>query len=405
MTDQTQTVTVQEQGNHLELVAEGSWEAGYKSPDAFAEAMGVSSDEWAITHGKPRAWPTSGWDTENGRPWSVLNHYQSFSMVRRQPIALHPQVQPVAIQSRKKGRRHNPGRVHHGLQTTVFITDPHFGFLRDLRTGELTPFHDRRVLEIALQIVIRLRPDRIVFGGDTLDLPDWSDKFLRSPEFYYTTQPAVIEAAWWLGQFRGAAYSADIAVLEGNHDARLEKALMTHLSQVYELRPADEMHLPPSLSVPRLLALHNLKIDYIGGYPDADLWLSDNCIITHGATVKSGPGATVGAEVKDNHVTMIHGHIHRHERASRTIHERYDQRVIQAVCPGCACHVDGRVPGVSAKQNWQQGVAVIRHDEKGRCIVSVAEIYDGECLFEGELYTAGHDERLDELRDQTAWNF
>lgn len=405
MTDKApHTVTVSRQGNHLELVAEGSWEAGYRTPEAFAEAMGVDADTWVITSGKPRSWPTSGWDQENGRPWSVLNHYQNFTMVRRKPVALHPQVQPVRINAKRRGPR-RPGRVHHGLEATVFITDPHFGFLRDLRTGQLTPFHDRRVLDVALQIVQRLRPRRVIWGGDMLDLPDWSDKFLRSPEFYYTTQPSIIEAAWWLAQFRSAAPSADMAVLEGNHDARMDKALLTHLSHAYELRAADEMHLPPSMSVPRLLALHQLGIEYVGGYPDADLWLSDNCVVTHGDTVKSGPGATVGAEVRDSYVTMVHGHIHRHERASRTIHERYDQRIIQAVCPGCACHVDGRVPGRTSKQNWQQGIAVIYHDARNRTQVTVAEVYDGECLFEGVLYRADEAARLQELREQTEWDF
>lgn len=394
--------TIEEFGNYLRLVAEGTWETGYPSLEAFIAAMGVDPDTWHITDGKPNSWPTSGWDNENNQPWTVINHQMRLNLVRKDPKPLHPQIQPVAIRRSARQRRSKPGRIQRQLKTAVFVSDPHFGFARNWRTGELAPFHDRRVLDIALQIMHTVMPDVVIFGGDTLDLPDWSDKFVRSPAMYETTQPAVIEAAWWLAQVRAAVPGADVFVLEGNHDVRMENALLSHLNQAYQLRPADEMTLPAAMSIPRLLALHKLNIEYVGGYPDADLWLSDNLLVTHGEKAKGAPGGTVGALVNQEDVTIIHGHIHRIERASKTVHGRRQRRIIQAICPGCACHIDGRVPGRTAKQNWQQGIAVIRYDDR-RHEVAIAAVDEGEALFEGALYQAA--DRLGELQEATGWPF
>lgn len=387
-------------GNYLRLVAEGAWEAGYKDIDEFLERMGVDPERWEIKKVPINSWPTSGWDKENNQPWTVINHQVEGALLARDPQPLEPQVQPVTIRSRQRKAR--GGQAHHRLKTALFLSDPHFGFHRDLKTGELTPFHDRRVLDIFVKLAMRLRPDDIIWAGDTLDLPDWSDKFVRSPSFFLCTQPAVIEAAWWLAQLRSASPPSRIVVLEGNHDARLERALNVHLNQVYQLRPADEIELPASMSVPRLLALHKLDIEYVGGYPDADLWLNPGLVATHGAKARSAPGGTVGAEVRESDVTLCHGHIHRREWASRTLHGRCGRRVIESFCPGCACHINGVVPG-SHKSNWQQGFAVLRYDDTGRYTITPVAVNDGEAVFEGELYRG--EEQLDDLREQTEWEF
>lgn len=396
--------TIEEKGNYLRLVAEGTWEAGYRSVDEFLRRMGVDTGQWIIKQGKPNSWPTTGWNGEENAPWTVINHQVSATLLRKEPIPLAPQVQPVTIKSRK--RTGKKGRPHHGLHTALAIFDPHFGFSRNMRTQELTPFHDRRVLDIAVQLAHRLRPETIVWGGDMLDLPDWSDRFIRSPEFYWCTQPAVVEAAWWVAQMRTAVPPARIIVTAGNHDARMEKALLVHLNQAYQLRPADEMALPPALSIPRLLALHRLDVEYVDGYPDADVWLNDGVVVTHGDRANSAPGATAGNYVRNNamgDVSMVFGHVHRHETASRTTHGRDGStNTLRAVCPGCACRIDGTVPG-SHKSNWQQGLAVIRYDGKYRHSVTVVPSHEGEALFEGEIYQG--EERLKDLMGDTGWEF
>lgn len=391
-------VKMDEEGNYLRLVAEGTWESGYRNLEAMLKASGTDPAVWRVTSHRLNTWPTTGF--HEGAPWTVINWQVKADLVRRKLEPLAPQVQPVAIRARR-GPRTKPGRRHHGLETALAVMDLHCGFRRDLATGELTPFHDRRVLDIALQLAIRLRPELIVFAGDILDLPEWSDKFVRSPEFYWATQPAVVEAAWWLGQFRVAVPGARIVVLEGNHDARLEAALLTHLNQVYQLRPADELALPPALSIPRLLALHKFDIEYVDGYPDNLVWLGEDAIITHGSKVRSGPGATAGAIVRETDVTEIHGHIHRRERAARTIRGRHGERIVESFCPGCACHTDYRTPGHHRGQSWQQGLAVVRWGPGVPAEPVAVAVREGKAQFEGEIYEAvSHREQM---REDTGW--
>lgn len=389
--------------NYLELVAEGTWEAGYRNPQEFIERMGYDPKVWKIQYAKPNAWPTSGWNKEAGKPWTVINHQVRATCILREPEPVEPQIQPVTIRARP--RKAKQRRTYHGLRTALIISDLHTGYLRDLKTNKLLPFHDRRALDIALQVAQRIRPHEIIINGDSFDLPDWSDKFIRSPEFYHTTQPAILELNWWLARFRAAAPDADIKMLEGNHDARLEKSLLVHLNNAYRLKPADEMELPASMTVPRLLALHKLDIEYVEGYPDATIWLSDRLAATHGPIARSAPGASAGALVRETDYTVIHGHIHRRERASRQIHGRNGQRTVEAVCPGCMCHIDGRVPGKKKRQNWQQGMAVVRYKEEyeGPPPITPIPIENGRAIFEGELYKG--EPYLDQLRQDTDWPF
>lgn len=64
-------------------------------------------------------------------------------------------------------------------------------------------------------------------------------------------------------------------ILDGNHEKQQRDAIKTHMVAAYKLRAADELDLPPALSVSKLLALHELGIEWRGGYPDEEYWLHD----------------------------------------------------------------------------------------------------------------------------------
>ena len=64
---------------------------------------------------------------------------------------------------------------------TVVLADPQIGFRKNHNTNELVPFHDRGVLDVALQITWQINPDTVVINGDWLDMSEWSDKFTREP--------------------------------------------------------------------------------------------------------------------------------------------------------------------------------------------------------------------------------
>jgi hypothetical protein len=294
---------------------------------------------------------------------------------------LQPLMVNRTIRRHKNSRRKN----HDGVEITLIATDPHFGFVRNQQTGEMRSMHDMQALDTVIQVAYDLRPHKIVIGGDILDLAEWSDKFVRSPDLEQMTQPAVIAAHWWLAHLAEASPGSARLLLQGNHDLRIENAILNHLKSAYDLRPADELTLPPALSIPRLLALKKIGYDYIGDYPNGQHYVNDDFVIEHGSLARKGGGKTVQAVINNYDTNVLFGHIHRLELAQRTIHTNGPVRTIGAYSAGCLCRIDGTVPGRSARPDWQQGFAVSYHNQF-QTQIQLYEIVNGRCLFGGKMY-------------------
>ncbi len=325
----------------------------------------------------------------------VPSIYIEAPLRRKVPIAFEPIVSPIHIEIPKLPKERKPETS--GIRRELMIFDPQIGFRRTLHTTELHPFHDRRVLDLALQICQQEQIDSLGLGGDWMDLGEWSTHWKPEPEFFWTTQPALLETAFWLTQYRIAKPRAKIRMQEGNHDLRIPKLISENMRQAYQLKAVDEMELPPAISVPKLLALHTLDIEYLAGYPDTGYWLNNNVFVTHGDTVRSGPGDTAKAIVNKTVYTTIFGHIHRREFVTRRMRTREGDIIHSAFCPGCACHIDGRVPGSKSDQQWQQGLAIVEYTEDTENIIPIA-IQDGKMIYNGKMWTARDcDEEINEF--------
>lgn len=303
-------------------------------------------------------------------------------LARIKPIPVFPTIRPVEC-----GRpAASPVKVHEGdIGRSLVIADPHFGFIRDLRTGELIPLHDPRALDIVKQLADLCHPVRVDLLGDLLDFASWTDKFLRTPEFAGSTQEAIVAAHHFLCELREILPEAEIRLHEGNHDRRMRDAIVTHLRAAYDLRAADELDLPPAMSVQRLLALHKIGVEWIGEYPKGADWLNDHVRVSHGERAQAWGGSTAKAVVAETTVTEIFGHIHRMEWIGRTIHLRDTINTIVGFCPGCLCHIDGRVPSKKAREQWQNGLAVVDYETAGPGFhISPILIEHGRAIWNGQ---------------------
>ena len=310
-------------------------------------------------------------------------------------IVLHPIELTITASKQVKTERKE-------IKTAVIIPDSHFGFSKDINTGELSPFHDREALDVALQIVEYINPDKIVWLGDILDLPDWTEKFLRSPDFYWTTQSAVIEATWWLTQFGFAGANAKKFLLFGNHEERVNKAVISSLKAAWNLKPADELNLPPALSIERLLCLDRLGIEYVTDYPGGEVWINPDVCCVHGNIARQNSLATVIKLIANSYVTKIQGHIHRIEVAMRKIQKQEGIKTIYGVSCGCLCKIDGSVPGSTKNNNWQQGLGVVHYsDELYNTVPITIAIDRGKAVYDGLLFTAR--DQLETIKKDTNW--
>ena len=354
----------------------GGWEAKAWEGYAADEQKHLVFDEGRISGTVDR----DGIITET--LWSVRAVF-----VRRKPIPIQPVVGPVQCPVTYEA----PGRETRTLVEGMagLLADPHYGYSWRPPRWRLKPFHDRAVLDLFLQVMADAQPQVIELLGDWFDLAAFQDKFIRRPEYYHTTQPAILEAHRWLRHLRETCPDSDIRLHMGNHDERIETAMIEHLREACELRAADDMELPPAMSVPRLLALHELGIEWVPGYPNDVTWLGQAMQCQHGSVARAKELSTTAELLKQGESChQAAGHIHRDEMISMLLESPVgERRTITGYCPGCACHVDGRVPSFRGKIKWRQGFGLaLWHGQ--HVSIEHMPVWDKKTVWRGKVYEA-----------------
>jgi hypothetical protein len=309
-----------------------------------------------------------------------------------------PLTQPAAPVSVKTTVRARPQR---STKTIVVLSDFQVGFLRDIYDlNKLTPMHDLRAIDVALQIVADVQPDQLGYVGDFLDLSEMS-RWLQVEEFFRTTQPAVQAGYEILERFEAAAGPrADrepTMFVAGNHERRLREYLQKHARAAYGLRPALEA---PGLTPPDegntigwLLNFKKLGIEYCGEYPGGEWWITDRCVVRHNPL---GPDSYSG-------VTVIAGHSHRVRRETFSRRKRDGLHKYDTVEIGCLCRLDKygdhkslmptRVPSDRAfAKDWAHGFAVVSVADDGTFSVELPDYASpSRAIFRGKEYTTAVD--------------
>jgi len=280
--------------------------------------------------------------------------------------------------------------------TCVVLPDTQIGWWQ-LDDG-LVPMHDPAALAVAVELVRRARPHRVVILGDLLDLGEPSTKWLTTPTFARTTQASLDTAHEWLAQVRAAAPAAAVDLIEGNHDRRLSTLIQANAAAAFGLRRAQTPDSWPVLSLANLLRLDELDIRWHPGYPAARVWLRDDVLVHHGTKVSSAKASRDPVAV-----STIQGHTHRMGAITRTMLGRsaHPVHTIHVEC-GTLARIDGAVPSVHGSvddhgrpvrqlEDWQQGVVVLEMaPEPGDLpTVELVPIHDGRARWRGRTYTAG----------------
>jgi hypothetical protein len=324
----------------------------------------VSEEIWKVTNFKINQWDVSAKEEVDGKiVWNTHTNYQASA-----------KVSPLKFNVKTPKRK---------LKVDVILPDSQCGFKRNLETGELTPLHDLRAIAIATEMIKDIKPDRVIMLGDMLDLPDWSTHFVRSPEFYFTTQPSLNYVASWIKELR--PYCKEMVYIEGNHEKRMIDSIIQNTIQAYGIKPANEPKSAPILSVPYLLGLDKLDVKYIGNYPHGEFYINDNLVCIHGIKVGAQSGQSVMKLLNSPRISIIQGHVHRLEMAHKTVWTHGNPKIYQAISCGTLCRIDGIVPGGGTRYNWQQGVGVVEYDDE-RFQIDTIGIYNGKSIFRGKCY-------------------
>lgn len=392
VTDDFATVSFEENGNEAWLK--------YKSAEPLTpqEAMaiaGVDPDIWEMERPEINLWQmgrkdrqvdlrynngaATGFVKDSGKLFKTYLYQVKVKLTKKQRIPVIPVIEPVQILQKAELRKSEVLDSQDNATRVLFLTDPHFGFsVKPFEVAE--PFHNRIFLSDLLAILIDLYfVDYVVWGGDILDLAEFS-KFPTAPNIIQKTQIAGIEAAWLINQF-GKKTKQQIFI-EGNHDIRLKTAMAANFSAAYELRPVHELESDALLSVPRFLGFDkNPAVTWVDDYPNG-FYDIDDSRFEHGHIAKSDSGATVTALSKQRMRSVFFGHIHRYESISKITE---DGTMVYTATPGCACR-RGYTPGSTRFSNWSNGAFVLTFVNG---VVQPPELIshiDGKTYFRGNQY-------------------
>jgi predicted phosphodiesterase len=315
----------------------------------------------------------STWDGmtkgEDGEPKITRQYGVRLETGRMTPSwPLVTQAQPIVINyPQREPRTWAPQE-----RVAVILPDPQIGYRFYADSGIYDPFHDYAAIDVAVQIVEEVEPHLIICLGDYLDLPCFG-KYEQEPAFAHTTQRALDYGHQLLATLRELSPDARIVLLEGNHDRRLEKMVTRNAMEAFGLRRAGDISGWPVLSLPHLLRLGELGVEYVGGYPAGSFWINDRLKCIHGSVVRSA-GSTAKAVAEAERGSVIFGHVHRVETQYKTADVHGGGSVRLAHTPGCLCRIDGAVPSLHGStdlsgrpvrryEDWQQGVTVVIYRE------------------------------------------
>ena len=282
-----------------------------------------------------------------------------------------------------------------GLIMSLKGADTQIGF-RALPDGTFEPFHDEAAMDVFVEVARQEQPEEIVILGDFLDLPSQS-RWAQEAGFARTTQMAINAAHTWLAKLRKAAPLARIIIIEGNHDKRMQSFIETNALAAFGLTRANAGELPV-MSLPFLLRLDELMIEYVDAYPAATYWDDDRTRNIHDTRANS-KGSTMAQYASDlPHINTWAGHTHRAEVIYKTVMGPRGEAIESySANPGALCRVDGTVPsvhgalhsdGTSARivEDWQQGFGVnLFSRETGQSWPQVYRIRDGKALYNGRM--------------------
>lgn len=354
---------------------------GYDDYRAFIASKGQDPD--AVTF-------TWGWTSNPaGGVWNKLNNVRT-KTASADGGPEWPVIQPAAPVNVTITDR--PAKPVRGMKLAIKGADTQIGFRR-LADGSLDPFHDDAAMNVFIEVCKSYQPDKVQILGDFLDLAS-QGRFAQEASFAQTTQEALNTGHLFLAKLRAACPDAEIVVIEGNHDKRMQNFIEANAVAAFGLKRAGLPESWPVMSLPYLLRLDELNIEYVDAYPAATDWDNATTRNIHGTKANSRGSTTSQYVFELPHLNTWAGHTHRVEITYRSVLGARGEAVESySANPGCLCRVDGAVPSVNGAigadgnaarivENWQQGFGLAYYNDT-ESWPYVYRIRDGRALIDG----------------------
>jgi predicted phosphodiesterase len=223
------------------------------------------------------------------------------------------------------------------------------------------PEHDRVFHAKYLSWLADNQPSKIIVLGDLLENADvsrWADRDGQA-----TAKESIDAAYFILRDYIEAAPNAEIVWIEGNHDQRVEAYANVGSPKLAKVARAGETE--PVLSIPHLMRLDELNVEYVTGYPLSKVKLTDKLAVIHGKAVRRGAGATALANLEKRGYSVVSGHTHRAGVVFKTVMDIDDTpSTIMGAETGTMKHIKPEVFDEAPDHQNAFVTAVIHPDEQ-----------------------------------------
>lgn len=335
------------------------------TPERLLKAHGLDPDEWNIVRARANRWGDE--DDLRIQLRVDVEPAEQAPFQFPDPANWKPLPKP---KKRKKAK----------VKTAAIIGDHH------------APHHDKTFHALFCEWLADEQPDEIILNGDLLDAATLSRHRVIPEGGYDNPINECLQAAYnILRDYREAVPNADIHLQRGNHDERLEHALIDNVKALYRVRAADDDI--PALSLQRLLRLDELRVTYHGDKP----WDRSKIIVlgNHRIAARHGLSTTRNATKKaltDLGGSTALGHSHRLSMEFRTTwHPEAGAETRLGVEAGCACEIEDGLGYVSGGlADWQRGfIFLASHQDSDDFTMAPAIYLPGRLLLpDGRRYTA-----------------
>jgi hypothetical protein len=300
-------------------------------PESLLQAHGLDPDEWVILRVRANRW---------GEP-DAPNHQLRVECAPKAGIVSVPDPTEWTPPPKPKKRRptnNDPAKV-------VVCGDHH------------APHHDRTLHRLFCEWLADERPDEGVLLGDLIDATTVSRHRPRDgwDQDLNTGLRAAFEI---LMDYRHASPDTRWTLLPGNHDSRIQYAVIDNVRGLHGIRAADDD--VPALSLRRLLHLDELGIAFAADH-DAD-WDTARAVISRRLVARHGVSTSKNATQvllsKLASTSTIQGHSHRLGVDYRTEHDEIDLEAPTSTRmgaeAGCMAQISDGL-GYTVQPDWQQG--------------------------------------------------
>jgi hypothetical protein len=245
------------------------------------------------------------------------------------------------------------------------------------------PYHDPKMHTATLNWLAEVQPVEGVIDGDLVDLPTRST-YKTKAKWNAAANDCIEQAYRIMCDYRSASPDTVWKYLFGNHEQRMWDSLMRDDEEAATITRAGESS--PVLSLPYLVRLDELGIEYFDNYPHDVYKLSPDTAVIHGNKSKPGSGGTSQHETKDRRYNVFHGHDHSQAITPFTTHD-IDNKPITTygIAVGASCQVAGGL-GYAVRPDWQNGHATATFDKDGNLIPELIHFIDEKLRWRGDSW-------------------